>query len=82
MVPTDFLKKVPKVPILGLNGAQNMFLGILAKFMYRTIVVINLRHRRWTEVTVFTPVFVCLFVCEQYSGKNSWTDFDETWWGD
>ena len=26
--------------------------------------IINLRHRRWTEVTVFTPVclFVCLFV--------------------
>ena len=32
---------------------------------------INLRHRRWMEVTVFTPfLFVYLFVCEQYSGKT------------
>ena len=31
-------------------------------------LLINLRHRRWTEVTVFTPF--CLFVCEQYYGKT------------
>ena len=42
--------------------------------------IVNLRHRRRMEVTVFTPfclfvclfvcVFVCLFVCEQYYGKT------------
>ena len=33
-----------------------------------TFVLVNLRHRRWTEVTVFTPfcLFVCVFVtCEK-----------------
>ena len=43
--------------------------------------LINLCHRRWTEVTVFTPV--CLFVyLWTVLRKNSSTDFDETWWGD
>ena len=42
------------------------------KEAWREYGVINLRHRRWMEVTVFTPVclFVCLFVCEQYYGKT------------
>ena len=45
---------------------------------YMRVDRVNLRHRRWMEVNVFTiptclyspHLHVCLFVCEQYYGKT------------
>ena len=67
----DLNRVAPWIVSKMINPRQSSGLGkwdIFIRSLWSFVSVINLRHRRWSEVTVFTPV--CLFVCEQYYGKT------------